>query len=494
MRRHARSTLIAALGVALVAAAGTPAGARPRGPQPGAAGIGDSYYPGYGNGGYDVGHYDLVTRYDTATNELTATATLTARATQDLSAFNLDLFGLTVDAVTVDGAPARTARAGSELTVTPAAALAGGATFRTVVRYHGRPQLYDMPHTGKSGWFRTSDGVVVTGQPEGAASWFPCNDHPRDKATFTFAITVPKGRTAIANGVPRGTEAGADGWTTFRYAEDSPMAPYLTTATAGDFKLTVSDHGGRPVVFASKGAPSAPLRRTPEVVDYLAGLFGPYPFSSMGGIAGGDVPGLSFALEIQTRPVYSGSASDLSTVVHENAHQWFGDSVALHDWKDIWLNEGFATYAEWLWADAHGGPKADATFQQLYKQPQNAGHWAPATADPKVAGLFGSSVYTKGAMTLHALRRTVGDEKFFAVVRAWAARKKNANGTTAEFVALAGEVAGKDLSAFFQNWLYATTKPPAPPRALRPVSTLDARAARAYVAAFAVREATHRRF
>ncbi|GGJ85176.1 peptidase [Pilimelia anulata] len=490
MRRPRPTALLAA--VLLAAVAATPAAAGPRRPGPGAAGIGDSYYPGYGNGGYDVAHYDLVTRYDTATDNLTATATITARATQDLSAFNLDLYGLTVDGVTVDGREARSSRTGAELTVTPAAALASGVTFTTVVRYHGVPKLYDMPHTGKSGWFRTSDGVVVTGQPEGAASWFPCNDHPRDKATFTFAITVPKGKTAIANGVPKGTEVGPDGWTTFRYAEESPMATYLTTATAGDFTLTVSDHKGKPVVLASKGAPSAGLRRTPEVVDFLAERFGPYPFGSLGGIAGGNVPGLSFALEIQTRPVYAGSANDLSVVVHENAHQWYGDSVALHDWKDIWLNEGFATYAEWMWAEAHGGTTADAVFDQYYRQPTSADHWSPATGDPKVAGLFGSSVYTKGAMTLHALRRTIGEDAFSTLLREWAKRKKDANATSADLIALATEVSGKDLAAFFRNWLYSTAKPPAPPR--RTPTAEQARRAAEYVAAFAHREATHRHF
>ena len=454
-----RTTMILSAALVAVLAGATPSFAAEAG-TPGAPGLGDPYYPGYGNGGYDVSHYDLVTRYDAA-DSLTATATITATSSQELSSFNLDLYGLTVDSASVDGKTVTTSRSGSELTVN--AGVGSGKQFVTVIKYHGSPKLYDMPGTGKSGWFRTKSGVVIAGEPEGAASWFPCNDHPSDKASYSFAITVPKGTVAIANGVPQGTEVGSDGWTTYRYVEDEPMAPYLATATVGDYQLTVTDHGGIPVVLASVGPPSSALARTPEVVDFLAGLFGPYPFSAMGGIAAGQVPGMTFALEVQTRPIYTGNAGDLSTVVHENAHQWFGDSVSMKQWKDIWLAEGFATYAEWMWSEKHGGTTADATFRQYYAEPASADHWSPMTADPKVADLFGSSVYTRGAMTLHALRRTVGDDVFFRILKTWAQQKKGGNATTAEFIATANSVAGKDLGSLFHAWLYTTGKPSAPP-------------------------------
>ncbi|MEV4759847.1 M1 family metallopeptidase [Micromonospora sp. NPDC049559] len=468
MRRF--GTAVAA-GLAVALAGATPGMATGGGYRPGSPGVGDSYYPTYGNGGYDVLHYDLDVRYQPSSDELTGRAVIRARATQNLSSFNLDLVGLTVDAVTVDGRRAAWSRTDHELTVV--SRLADRKSFTVEVRYHGVPETAMLPGTTlETGFMHTDDGAVVAGQPEVAAFWYPVNDHPRDKATYTFAVTVPQGLTAICNGVPLG-HSTRGGWTTWRWAELTPMISYLATATVGEFRLTQSLHHGRPMVLAvdsalPPGLADDALGRTGEITDFLVGQFGPYPFEANGGIVDA-YDNLAFALENQTRTVYSKYFFDEETttgetyvVAHELAHQWYGDSVGLHSWQDIWLNEGFASYAEWLWSEHLGEGTPQEIFDFYYAQPDSAGYWAPAPGDPGVDGLFDDSVYTRGAMTLQALRMTVGDADFWRIARGWYARNRNGNGSTAEFIAYAERVSHRQLDALFDAWLFTATRPAYP--------------------------------
>ncbi|OON27482.1 MULTISPECIES: M1 family metallopeptidase [unclassified Micromonospora] len=435
---------------------------------PGAAGLGDEYFPRYGNGGYDVTRYVVKVRYDPATDRLTGTTTVQATATASLSAFNLDLAGLTVRGVTVDGVPARHARDGDELVVTPAAGLTSGNGFTAEIRYEGSPKPLTNEALGEGGFRHTSDGAVALGQPESASTWFPVNDHPADKAAYDFEITVPEGLTAVSNGVPVGKTTRA-GWTTWKWAERSPMASYLSMVAIGNFRVTRAEHKGRPVFSAvttglPEGAADASIARTVEVADYLEGVFGPYPFGSYGGVVVDD-PGIRFALETQSRPVYSANffrrGANSGVVAHELAHQWFGDSVSLARWSDIWLNEGFATYAEWLWLEHDGGRTVQQSFDGEYVG-ASASVWRTPPGRPGAANLFGDSVYQRGAMTVHALRTTVGDEAFFRIVRGWAADRRDGNVTTADFVAHAEQVSGRQLDALFDAWLYGTEQPERP--------------------------------
>jgi aminopeptidase N len=440
---------------------------------PGAAGVGDPYYPTYGNGGYDALHYDLDIRYDPATDMLTGRMRLTARATQHLSRFNLDLIGLTVDAVTVDGRAAGVRREGQELIITPRRGIADHRLFVTEVRYHGVPTTFVIPGTPfESGFIHTDDGAVVAGQPEVAAAWYPVNDHPLDKASYTFAVTVPEGLTAICNGLPLG-RITRDGWTTWWWAQFTPMISYLSTATIGKFRTETKFHNGRPTIIAIDPDLATDLAddavgRTDEITDFLAASFGPYPFESNGAIVD-DYDNLFFALENQTRSIYSkfwfapgANSFETYVVAHELAHQWFGDSVGVHFWKDIWLNESFATYAEWLWSERLGEGTPQEIFDFLYEQPLTQPYWAPPPGDPGVDELFDDSVYVRGAMTLHALRMTIGDEAFSRLVRVWASSNRNGNGSTAEFVALAEQVSGKQLDDLFNAWLFTADRPAYP--------------------------------
>jgi hypothetical protein len=674
-------SLIAAVSLALVVVPGAAAADDRRGGdlfRPGAPGIGDPYFPSDGNGGYDARHYGLDVRYNPDTDVLSGVARMRARATQDLSSFNLDFVGLTVRSVRVDGDRAGFARSGQELTITPRHGLREGRTFTTVVRYDGVPKALE----DGSGFLATDDGVLVIGEPHVASSWFPVNDHPSDKASYDFDVTVPAGLQAVANGVLQ-RQRTHGGWTTWTWHAAEPMASYLATASVGEFDLTsyreeglrfidavdpdlfnpTAPHTGRQFLLsqqadssykrltrtisvpaggatlsywvnrdternwdftfveahtvgaddwttlpdangntrddtgnscpfggwqaihpflahyqtdngdgtctptgttgswnAATGAsdgeqqwsvdlsdfagsdvevsisyasdevvqgrgvfvddievstgegstsfeddgdvmdgwtvPGAPagspgndndwvvgtaadappsvgsvvqgsFNREPEIVRFLASNFGPYPFSASGGIVD-DLQGVGLALENQTRPIYArdfftDARSGDAVVVHELAHQWFGDSLTVARWQHIWLNEGFATYAEWLWAEHEGFASVQDTFDEIYNAiPEDDPFWTLTIGDPGPAQLFDNPIYLRGAMTLQQLRLVIGDDDFFRLLRTWAQTRRGGNVTTDEFIALAERISGQDLGALFDTWLFTDTKPVVP--------------------------------
>ncbi|MDT4990202.1 MAG: hypothetical protein QOH97_94 [Actinoplanes sp.] len=434
---------------------------------PGGQGIGDDYFPTFGNGGYDVAGYALDLKYDPAGGDLSGTATITATATQNLSRFDLDFAGMSASGVTVDEAVARSNQDANELVVTPPTGIGTGKHFTVVVTYAGKPGVLNNTTLGDGGWLRTKDGGFALGQPESASTWYPVNDHPADKATFKLAMTVPDGLQVISNGVP-GPRSSAAGWTTWTWQESAPMASYLSTVVIGHYRIATSTHAGKPMIIAipdslpADGPAARSLARTGEIADFLATRFGPYPFDAYGAIVLDDRR-ITYALETQTRPTYGNTffrGSENSTVIaHELAHQWYGDSVALRRWQDIWLNEGFATYAEWLWEEHEGTSTVQQNFDRVYA----GSDFSVPTGDPGAGRIFGDAVYQRGAMTVQALRVAIGDPAFFALLKSWPAEHQDGNATTDDFMAAAARVAGgKDLEPLFQAWLFGTTKPPKP--------------------------------
>ncbi|MEV4102195.1 M1 family metallopeptidase [Nonomuraea sp. NPDC049649] len=429
----------------------------------GAPGIGDPHFPLDGNGGYDVAHYALEIGYVPASKHLDGEATIRATATQPLSRFNLDLHGFKVSEVTVDGAAARFSRDGDELSVTPAKPLAQGAEFAVRVAYSGEPQpVRGSSNLGTYGFIPTKDGAFVTAEPNGARTWFPANDHPADKATFDFKITVPRGVTALANGELLSRKPAAGGGTTFTWRESNPMVTYLATATLGKFRLREGKTaGGIPNLAATDpryaGALDKLYERSGEITDHWVKVFGPYPFGSTGGVI--DDFSAGYALENQTKPMYGGFEPDESIIAHELAHQWFGNSVSIKRWKDLWLNEGFATYAEWLWAEHRGDSTAEQRFRTALNRAADDAIWSYPPGDTRPDDLFHESVYLRGAMTLHALRQEIGDDTFFKLLRTWAAEHEHGNATTDQFTALAERLSGKQLGSLFDAWLFQPRRP-----------------------------------
>jgi hypothetical protein len=636
---------------------------------PGAAGAGDLYFPLDGNGGYDVKHYLLDLRYLPSTDVLKGVATIHARATQNLSRFDLDFEGLKISSLQVNGQDARWRRNGQELVITPRHGLRSGTIFQVRVAYRGVPQGIEG-----AGFIHTDDGADIVGEPHVAATWFPVNDHPSDKASYTFRMAVPAGREAVANGVLV-RHVTKNGWTTWVWDAKEPMASYLATATVGQFNLHAYQHNGiriwdafDPDLYAQTGVPrtgqqfalsqkadasfkrlartisvpaggstlsfwikrdteqnwdfvfveartvgqndwttlrdlnghtsedtgfpcpgwhelhpflthyqsdtcapqgttghwwaasgesggyehwrvdlsayagkdvgvsisyasdesvqfsgafvddivvstgsgstsfeadgntldgwtvpgapagspgnendwivgtkadappplgetiDASFAREGEILDFESSVFGPYPFSASGGLVD-DVGGLGFALENQTRPIYAkdfftNQLDGDSVLVHELAHQWYGDSLSVAKWRHIWLNEGFATYAEWLWSDREGLGTTQENFDFFYSViPPDDPFWSVIVGDPGPDLLFDFAIYARGAMTLHQLRLAVGDSDFFKILRRWASSHAYGNVTTRESIRLAEQISGKNLDDLFQTWLFTPGRP-----------------------------------
>ncbi|MER5969020.1 M1 family metallopeptidase [Streptomyces sp. NPDC002055] len=475
-RLLAPSALASCLLLAIPASAAT---AAPEPGRPGAPGIGDRYYPDYGNGGYDVSHYDLRLKYRPSTDRLDGTATLVATTKQALSRFNLD-FALDVSEVRVNGKKASFARSGKhELEITPAAALEKGQRISVVVRYSGTPSKVKV--NGYTAWHRTPDGAVAANEPEAAWWWFPSNDHPLDKATFDVSVTVPKGTQAVSNGV-RTSESTRSGWTRSTWRSDKPQATYLTTLGVGKFDITTDKTAdGLPVLNAyskdlgeNAGAARASVERSAEVVEWASTVFGPYPFNALGGYVPNTKTG--YALETQTRPFYSprqfSRGANPSLIVHELAHQWWGDHVSVRGWQDIWLNEGFASYAEWLWSEKEGEGTAQELADYIYAEhPADDPFWTVAPGDPGPDNQFDDAVYDRGALALQALRTEVGDKTFFKILKGWQKDRAYGNAKVGDFIRYAEKVSRKPLADLFQTWLYDESRPAAPAAARAGLST-----------------------
>lgn len=432
----------------------------------GASTAGDRYLPRSGNGGYRVTRYELDLTYRMSSNLLFGHAQLSAVATQALSRLSLDLAGLRVAKVSVNGHRAqRFETRRHKLHIWPDKPLPVGGAITIDVQYSGNPRPVRGPW-GEVGWDELTNGVLVAGQPDGAPSWFPCNDHPSNKASYRISVTTDSPYRVVANGslISRTVRASQTTWV---YDQPEPMATYLASVQIGAYEPV--DIAKKPVRQRAalpqrlRGRFAERFSRQPAMIGTFEKLFGPYPFPQYTVVVTDDE--LEIPLEAQGMSIFGANSLDGNgeerLIAHELAHQWFGNSLTVQEWQHIWLNEGFACYAEWLWSERAGGPSADrlATrhHERLAALPEDL-----VIADPGAKLMFDDRLYKRGALTLHALRRTLGDNAFFPMLRDWTAAHRHGSVTTPLFTAHAERYGKQSLQPLFTAWLYEPELPSLP--------------------------------
>lgn len=426
----------------------------------------DPYLPQNGNFGYRVSRYELDLEYKVAINRLSGSVTITAVTLTELQEFTLDISNaLTVSKVTVnDKRAARFGCRDGKLRIMLASKLESGAALSVVVRYSGNPKPL-RTLWGYVGFEELTDGALVAGQPNGAASWFPCDDHPSAKAAFRIRISTESRYHVIANGklVSRRARASQTVWT---YEQPEPTSTYLITLQIGVYKTVrlpkspVSIDAALPERLLDEF--DHDFARQPQMMELFTELFGPYPLANGYTVVVADDP-LDIPLEAQGISIFganhcNGTRRSERLVAHELAHQWFGNSVTARRWRDIWLHEGFACYAEWLWSEHSGGRSAeewaDHYYEQLREKPQDL-----LLTDPGPRHMFDDRVYKRGALTLHALRGRLGDDNFFALLKDWTTRYRHSTATTDDFTGLASTYCDESLRPLWGAWLYSTDVP-----------------------------------
>jgi aminopeptidase N len=424
----------------------------------------DDYFPTHGDPAYDVDHYDLSLEYTVEGNHLSGKAILHATCRADTDRISLDLHRFIVAKVTVDGRPAHFTHRGGRLLVRVPAGLRAGQEFSVAVAYRGRPVPVHGAH-GEVGWEELDDGVIVASQPDGAPSWFPCNDRPANKATYRIEVVTATAYHVTGNGTLVEHRRGASR-TTWVYEMREPMASYLATVQVGRYAEHVVAQG--PVPIAAVHPPSKAhevqlaLRRQPEMMDAFVRLFGPYPFGEYTVVVTDD--DLEIPLEAQGLATFGSNHMETGwkaqrLIAHELAHQWFGNSLTLRVWRDIWLHEGFACYSEWLSSELSGGRPASAHatehWNRLSHLPQDL-----VLTDPGPDLMFDDRVYKRGALALHSLRLAAGDALFFELLRSWATVNAYRTVTTGDFVAHVQLGGGLPLARRLDPWLFSAPLPP----------------------------------
>lgn len=431
----------------------------------------DEYLPQNGNRGYRVSRYELDLAYRVAANRLTGRAAITAVTTEARPRFALDLAqGLSVSKVFVNGVKAaKFAHQHGKLVVTPQQRIPAGGVLALVVQYGGTPRPVRGPW-GEVGWEELTEGALVASQPNGAASWFPCDDHPSSKATYRISITTDSPYYAVANGTLLRKQTKSS-QTTWVYEQPEPMSSYLATVQIGHYRKHRIGSSHFPVPMQAVLPPRLrtafdyDFARQPMMLEVFSEKFGPYPFEDYTVVVTDDE--LEIPIEAQGISIFGANHCDgrrgaERLVAHELAHQWFGNSLTIRQWRDIWLHEGFACYAEWIWSEAAGGPTADqlarAARHNLSREPQDI-----VIGDPGPHRMFDDRVYKRGALTLHALRLELGDSTFFDLLREWTIRYRHSSVTTEEFTDLAGHYSLVPLRPLWDSWLLAERLPQLPP-------------------------------
>lgn len=419
----------------------------------------DRYLPQNGNRGYRVSRYTLDLEYKMSSNRIAGTAVIDAYATESRTQIAFDLSqSLSVSKVLVNGKrPEKFTHRAGKLSIKLNRRKDSGEAMTVLVNYAGTPKPISGPW-GSVGWDELDNGVIVASQPNGAASWYPCNDHPSSKAKYRISITTDIPYYAIANGKLTSTRTKAS-QRTWVYELSEPTSTYLATIQIGRYARYRLGHG----VIPMYGVLPPKLKknfdhdfgRQPKMLKVFTKLFGPFPLPSYTVVVTEDE--LEIPVEAQGISVFGanhcdGERGSERLIAHELAHQWFGNSVTSQQWSDIWLHEGFACYAEWLWLEESGGPSAGqsakAARNALAKLPHDI-----ILSNPGPKDMFDDRIYKRGAVTLHALRKELGKKKFFEMVREWTTKNRHSTVSTADFKRLAANYADDSLKSFWTAWL-----------------------------------------
>ncbi|WP_101384844.1 M1 family metallopeptidase [Kitasatospora sp. GP30] len=426
----------------------------------------DVYFPDHGDPRYRVHRYELTLDYRPGPNRLGGTARLLALAgSEPLREVALDLADFRIGRVLLDGKAAHYAHRGGKLRVKAPRPIPAGAAFTVEVHYSGNPKPV-RSQWGGLGWEELTDGALVASQPIGAPSWYPCNDRPADKASYLLSLTAPSPYTVVTGGrlLSRTTRASSSTWV---YEQSAPTPSYLVGVAIAPLErvlLTgeVPQTAYVPPALLDRFAHD--FGRQPQMMRFFSELFGPYPFDGYTVVVADEE--LDVPVEAQGMAVFGTNHVDglrgwERLVAHELAHQWFGNSVTVADWRYIWLNEGFAKYAEWAWAEHAGGPAASMhaarAYAQLAELPQDL-----VLADPGRRLMFDDRVYERGGLAVFALRQALGDEAFAALLREWTAARRHGVVTTDDFLAHAQRYGGAELAGLFDAWLFQGALPAFP--------------------------------
>jgi len=456
----------------------------------------DSLVPWSGNGGYDATHYNIDLTYNpgppvTISAETTINATVTG---QPLCSFSLDLLGLDVSSVVVDGHTASFSRIQDaatntyKLVVTPATPVS--SDFTVVVTYSGTPQqftfhgssnfavgwLQDQAFSAGGTTYPADGGGVGLGEPVGAFAWYPVNATPSDKASYTTILTAPNTFQAVGIGKLVSTKAVGTSQTQWTWDEPDAVPSSFTIAAIGNYQAytdmytTSSGHTvpidirTDPNVTNGGSVPTHYMALTKQLLDWGEANFGPYCPAVAGYVM--KPISVSYALEVYGKPFYTGDWGD-SIYAHEFAHQWGGNCVTVADWSDLWLAEGFATYVQWLWDEDNNGSTVTDQALDLYNLPDTNSLWSVAPAGmTSQSQMFGSWNYEGGALALAALRVGIGSDLMDQVLQTWFAQYAGGNASTQDFIDVAESVSGVDLTQWAHDYLFTAGKPPSWPAAL----------------------------
>ncbi|MEU7879190.1 M1 family metallopeptidase [Microbispora bryophytorum] len=455
---------------ASAAAAGTP--------RPGAHSAGDPLFTYLGNGGYDVVAYDVRYDYRAGTTKMNSSVRITATAKQALSSFSLDSKVDRVDSVSVQGERAAFKASGEKLVITPRRALREGASFRVDVSYRvdrsddTRSPSYPPGAHYLQAWVEKDDGFAVMGQPDRAHMFFPGNDHPSDKARFTFRVTTPKNLQAVASGTLRSRRT-TGGRTTYTYTTRDPIPTDVAQVAVGRFtKVTARGPHGLPIrSYVATDSYKAAKPRVDDIPGQVAWVEKEigrrYPFETYGvlGVQGG-YDGV--ALESATLSTFSAEglaspAADIApTMIHELVHQYFGDAVSVRNWNDMWISEGHADYYQLLYSVDKGYRKLDDVLKQRYQFEFDKRLESGPPARLKTAQDVLTGGNNGGLLMLAGLRHQVGDSVFKKIEQTFYDRYLGRSATTKDYIDVANRVSGRDLTAYIEGWLYGAKVPPMP--------------------------------